>query len=95
MRAAENRRWILRATNDGITASIDPTGRVRESLPLYTEMARGVGYGYVREVTAYTLYGDWFAWGCWIVVAVALFASQWPHYTNHDLGNESILKKMN
>jgi hypothetical protein len=24
MRAAENRRWILRATNDGITATIDP-----------------------------------------------------------------------
>ncbi len=28
MRAAENRRWILRATNDGITATIDPAGRV-------------------------------------------------------------------
>ena len=26
MRAAENRRWILRATNDGITAAIDPAG---------------------------------------------------------------------
>ena len=28
MRAAENRRWILRATNDGVTAVIDPAGRV-------------------------------------------------------------------
>ena len=28
MRAAENRRWILRATNDGITATVDPAGRV-------------------------------------------------------------------
>ena len=28
MRAAENRRWMLRATNDGITAAIDPAGRV-------------------------------------------------------------------
>ena len=28
MRAAENRRWILRATNDGITATIDSAGRL-------------------------------------------------------------------
>ena len=34
MRAAENRRWILRATNDGITATIDPAGRLRGTLPL-------------------------------------------------------------
>ncbi len=27
MRAIENGRWILRATNDGITAMIDPAGR--------------------------------------------------------------------
>jgi apolipoprotein N-acyltransferase len=80
MRAAENRRWILRATNDGITASIDPTGHVRQSLPLYSELARKFDYGYVKELTPYTLYGDWFAWGCWIVVAAGLFASQWPHY---------------
>ena len=33
MRAAENRRWILRSTNDGITAAIDPAGRVVERLP--------------------------------------------------------------
>ena len=30
MRAAENWRWILRAANDGITATIDPAGRVVE-----------------------------------------------------------------
>jgi methionine-S-sulfoxide reductase len=28
MRAAENARWIVRATNDGITAAVDPAGRV-------------------------------------------------------------------
>ena len=33
MRAIENRRWILRDTNNGVTASIDPYGRVRQSIP--------------------------------------------------------------
>ena len=40
MRAAENERWIVRATNDGITAAIDPAGRVlRSRVPEYQELA--------------------------------------------------------
>ena len=37
MRAAENRRWILRSTNDGITATIDSAGRVRGTVPSYVQ----------------------------------------------------------
>ncbi len=33
MRAIENRRWLLRDTNNGVTAAIDPYGRVRQSIP--------------------------------------------------------------
>ena len=33
----ENRRWIVRATNDGITAVIDPAGRTMQVLPPYRE----------------------------------------------------------
>lgn len=67
MRAAENRRWILRATNDGITAMIDPAGRVTQRLQPYQELAATMQYGYISYVTPYTLHGDWFAWGCLIV----------------------------
>jgi apolipoprotein N-acyltransferase len=64
MRAVENRRWILRATNDGITAVIDPAGRITARLPAYSEQVARVRYGYVRSLTPYTRYGDWFAWSC-------------------------------
>jgi apolipoprotein N-acyltransferase len=64
MRAAENRRWILRATNDGITAMINPTGHVTERLPPYQELASEMRFGYESVVTPYTRYGDWFAWMC-------------------------------
>ncbi|HEX5430617.1 MAG TPA: apolipoprotein N-acyltransferase [Bryobacteraceae bacterium] len=67
MRAAENRRWILRATNDGITAMIDPRGRVTDVLQPYHELAAAMQYGYVSQVTPYAQYGDLFAWGCLIV----------------------------
>ncbi len=63
MRAVENRRFIVRSTNDGITAVIDPGGRVRRRLPPYTLAAALLSYGRVTEQTFYTKTGDWFAWG--------------------------------
>ena len=33
MRAIENHRWVLRATNTGVTAAIDPYGRVAMAVP--------------------------------------------------------------
>jgi apolipoprotein N-acyltransferase len=64
MRAAENRRWVLRATNDGITVMIDPAGRVTERLLPFQQLAGDMHYRYVQETTFYTRHGDWFSWGC-------------------------------
>lgn len=64
MRAAENRRWLIRATNDGITVVIDPAGRIAEQLPPFQRMASRVRFGKVSRQTPYSRYGDWFAWGC-------------------------------
>ncbi|HLK17979.1 MAG TPA: hypothetical protein VKT81_03450, partial [Bryobacteraceae bacterium] len=80
MRAAENRRWLLRPTNDGITAVIDPAGRVAQRWPLYQEISGGMAFNYTSGTTPYTNYGDWFAWGCFIPAGIALFFSQRPHY---------------
>jgi apolipoprotein N-acyltransferase len=71
MRAAENRRWILRATNDGITAVVDPAGRIAFRAPPYREMASDVTYRYTTQTTPYTRYGDWFAWTC-LIAGLAL-----------------------
>jgi apolipoprotein N-acyltransferase len=46
MRAAENRRWLVRVTNNGVTASIDPAGRIREQLTEYEEVAGRLHYDY-------------------------------------------------
>lgn len=62
MRAAENRRWILRATNDGITASVDPAGRIVYRAPPYQMLSGDVTYRYRSALTPYVRDGDWFAW---------------------------------
>lgn len=80
MRAVENRRWLIRSTNDGITAVIDPAGRVDERLPMYQELMAAVHFAFREGTTVYTDVGDWFAWGCLIAAAVALVWSQRPNY---------------
>ena len=72
MRAAENRRWILRSTNDGITAMIDPAGRDYRTVTPYRQLAADMRYQYLPETTFYTRHGDWFAWGCLAIALVAL-----------------------
>jgi apolipoprotein N-acyltransferase len=67
MRAIENRRWILRDTNNGTTASIDPYGTVRQSIPRHTVGSLAAKYGYNSEITFYTAHGDWLAELCAIV----------------------------
>jgi apolipoprotein N-acyltransferase len=64
MRAAENARWILRGTNDGITAAIDPAGRMAQSVAGYTEITARMGFDYRSAQTLYTRWGDWFQWIC-------------------------------
>jgi len=76
MRAAENRRWLLRATNDGITATIDPAGRVYRHLPSYVEGAVRTRFSYLAERTVYSSYGDWFVLVCAVIGAAGLFLSR-------------------
>ena len=75
MRAAENRRWILRSTNDGITATIDSAGRLRGTLPLYTEATSYTGFSYIQQQTVYTRFGDWFPLLCAMAAVLALVAT--------------------
>lgn len=72
MRAIENHRWVLRATNTGVTASIDPEGRVVEAAPRHVRTSVRVGFGYERDLTFYAAHGDWFAWLCSVVTGAAL-----------------------
>ncbi len=72
MRAIENDRWILSATDTGVTASIDPYGRTAARLPRKERGALVAPYALTSVTTFYTRHGDWFAWLCAIISAGAL-----------------------
>jgi apolipoprotein N-acyltransferase len=70
-RAVENRRPLVRVATSGISGFVDVHGR-----PYHLSTAKeGVIRGKVfprQELTLYTRYGDWFAWGCVSFVLMAL-----------------------
>jgi len=73
-RAIENHRYLLRATNDGITALIDPYGRVEKQIARHRTMVLPGDFSYLRDQTFYTKRGDVFAWLCVaLAAAMALF----------------------
>jgi apolipoprotein N-acyltransferase len=73
MRAVENNRWLLLDTNTGVTAAIDPNGRIVASAPRKTRTALRAPYALSNATTFYTRYGDWFAYLCAIISIAALF----------------------
>ena len=72
MRAIENRRWILSATNTGLTAAIDPWGRVVARIPRKERTALLAPYALVSSTTFYTRHGDWFAFLCAIISVIVV-----------------------
>jgi apolipoprotein N-acyltransferase len=74
MRAVENNRWLLRDTNTGFTASIDPYGRVVAHLERKTRAALAAPYALTNVTTFYAQHGDWFAYLCAIISLGALVA---------------------
>ena len=75
MRAVENRRWMLRDTNTGLTTVIDPYGRLTASVPRHRLTSLAAGFGYRNDLTFYTRHGDLFAELCGIISIVLLGAA--------------------
>ncbi len=71
-RAVENRRFLVRATNTGLTSVVDPVGRRVASLPVERQAGEVVETRLLDGDTPYRRFGDVFAWAT--VVATAWLA---------------------
>jgi apolipoprotein N-acyltransferase len=62
LRAIENRTWVARSANTGISGFIDPMGNVKETLTWEKEgYVNGTVYA-TNNKTFYSKFGDWLYW---------------------------------
>jgi apolipoprotein N-acyltransferase len=72
VRAVENRRFIVRAANTGVSAIIDPYGRILRETPIGKRMILEGTVSYRSDHTFYTRNGDVFAYGNVLVILISL-----------------------
>jgi apolipoprotein N-acyltransferase len=64
-RAIENRVWLVRAANSGISGFVDPWGRIRKSSDLFVPAVLSEQISFrANTITFYTKYGELFARCC-------------------------------
>jgi apolipoprotein N-acyltransferase len=66
-RAIENRRYLLRAANSGVSAFIEPTGRIQTSTGILREAVCEGRFAFIGHLTFYARYGDVFVFVCAII----------------------------
>jgi apolipoprotein N-acyltransferase len=72
VRAVENRRWLLRATNTGYTVDVDPYGRIVAEYHADSLGVLEAPYGFRSDRTLYVRWGDWWCWLCLLVTLAAI-----------------------
>ena len=80
LRAIETRRFLLRAGNDGVSAVIDPWGRVEMRAPRGERGAYRATFGLQDSQTLFVRLGDWVVWGSALTL---LLISRWRRPVQH------------
>ena len=81
-RAIENRLYIIRAANTGISATISPTGEIISRTGLFERTALSARVGFIDECTFYSKYGNVFIYLCFICLTGIFFISSKRRKTN-------------
>ena len=74
-RSVENRLYLVRAANTGISAIIDPTGKIVNRSGLFEKAALQGTIRFMDMKSFYSIYGDLFVYGCMMGLTLILVIS--------------------
>ena len=83
-RAIENRLYLVRAANTGISALIDPIGKIVSQTELFKRTALRGEVKFLDQQTFYAAHGDIFVFACGICLLITLFISKKRRRNSHD-----------
>ena len=75
-RAIEHRRFFVRSTNSGISAFVDPVGRITQHTQAFKEQALAENIAWLAESTPYEWWGDVPWWAASLGIVVMGFVSR-------------------
>jgi len=75
-RAIEHRRFFVRSTNSGVSAFIDPVGRVLETSETFKEQSMVHEVAWLKGRTVYEALGDWPYWIPGLFAVYAAFSGR-------------------
>jgi apolipoprotein N-acyltransferase len=81
-RAVENHLAVARAANTGISAFVDPVGRLLDETPLFEKAIRTRLLPVMNHKSFYARHGDIFAIGCILmcfIILIGAFQNRFPH----------------
>jgi len=80
-RAIENRRYLLRSTNSGFTAVVDPAGRTIASIPIFSEQVLLAKVKAFSRRSLYNRLGNapWWILSLWCFGAVLVKTARLTH----------------
>lgn len=84
MRAIENQKMLIRATNNGLTVILSPSGKVVQSLPPFTQGTLTATVKGYDSLTLYARFGDtpWLILFAIFALAVSIFPRFYRHQRN-------------
>lgn len=91
LRAIENRRWIARSANTGISCFIDPQGHVIDPQPWDTPAAIKMSIPALTSLTFYAAHGDWISRVTWplalLIIVFTAFTAMRKKYRPQTASN--------
>jgi apolipoprotein N-acyltransferase len=75
-RSIEHRRPLVRSTNTGISAIVDPVGRIDRRTAQWTRASLAGKVPLMQGRTVYGVMGDWLGWACASIVLYGVFRAR-------------------